>query len=470
MLQNHGLYIEKISEHVLNATFESFDQATLQNAKNRILDLLGCSLSGARGPGNAALVDLVKAWGGNEESTIFVYGGKAPAHNVAMVNSILARSFDFEAIGAFVEGVDLPSHISITTVPTALALGEAREVTGKDLLTALLVGDDLASRILAASGFGFTLGWDGNGTVNAFGATAIAGRLLGLTQKQMQDAFGIVLNQLGGTFQNVWDGSLCFKLPCALSARNGIFSAELAKAGWDGPDDALFSRFGYFSLFTEGCADEEILTKNIGQKFYTEATFKPYPCCRANHAAIDCALNIVHEHEVDINHVEDIILKVPPRVRDMFVGQPFALRRNPQVDAAFSLQFCVANVLLRKGITIEHFKDEYIREPEILNLAGKVKVEGFGPQEQGKRAALLKVKMKDGSEYVSEVQHVKGGPVENTLSQEEIKDKFRENVTISKTIPEENGEKIISIIDNLEEVDDISELTKLLVEPDFQSS
>ena len=467
MGQDPGYCIDKISESAVGASFEDIDKATLKNAKNRILDLLGCALSGAKGPGNAGLVDLVKSWGGREDSTILVYGGKVPAHNAAMVNSVITRTYDFEAIGAFVEGVELSSHISVTTVLTALSIGEAHNVGGKKLLTALLVGDDLASRVLAASGFGdggnFALGWDGNGTVNAFGAAAIAGHVLGLTKKQMKNALGIVLSQMGGSFQNIWDGTLCFKLPNALSARNGIISAEMAKAGWDGPEDPLFSKFGYFNLFTGGCGDMEILTKDIGKKFYTEATFKPYSCCRANHAAIDCALKIVSENEIDANAVEDIILRVPPRVRDMFVGQPFVLRETPQADAAFSLRFCVANVLFRKGIDIEDFREERIREAEIADIAGKVKIVGFEPHELGQKTAALTVKMKDGREYSSDVKFVRGGPFENSLTDEDIKAKFRRNLSVSGAVPAERGEQIISIVDNLEELNDIGELIKLMV-------
>lgn len=457
--------IKKISESALNTTFEDIDRKTLKNAKNRILDLLGCSISGANGSGNAGLVKLVKAWGGKEESTIFAYGGKVPAHNAAMVNSVIARSYDFEAIGAFVDGVNLPSHISVTTVLTALAIGEAHEASGKELLTALLVGDDIACRILAASGIGdgknFSLGWDGNGTVNAFGAAAIAGRILGLTAAQMQNNFGIVLSQMGGSFQNIWDGSLCFKLPNALSARNGIFSAELAKAGWDGPEDALFSKYGYFGLFTDGCSDMDLLTKDIGKKFYTEETFKPYPCCRANHATIDCALKMVSENNFDAGDIEKIVLRVPARVQRMFVAQPFILRNTPQVDAAFSLRFCLANVLLRKEINIGHFQEGQIREAAIAEIAGKVEIETLEPHELEQKSAALQVKLRDGRECFSETVFVRGGP-ENALTDDEIKDKFRKNLVSSEIKMKESGDRIIDLVDNLEKLDNICELTKLM--------
>jgi 2-methylcitrate dehydratase PrpD len=111
----------------------------------------------------------------------------------------------------------------------------------------------------------------------------------------MRNAFGLVLNQLAGSFQSIWDGTTAFKLYQGTSARNGIFSAELAKAGWTGPRDALLSKFGYFHLYTEGCTHPEILTKELGKKYYADSTFKPYPCCRATHPAIDCALAIIQK-------------------------------------------------------------------------------------------------------------------------------------------------------------------------------
>ncbi len=452
-------HMEKISEHILSTSFEALAPEKLANAKYRIIDVLGCVIGGAHAAGNSALIDLVKAWGGKEEATIFVSGGKAPAHNVAMVNSVLARSYDFEATQARVNGVNFPSHISGTTVTTALALGEAGNISGKELITALLVGDDVACRILAASGFGFSKGWDNVGTVNALGATAIAGRLLGLSPQQLQNAFGIVLNQLAGSFETIWDGAGAFKLVQGLSARNGIFSAALAKAGWTGPQDALLGKFGYFNLYTEGC-NPDILTADLGQEYHTEVTYKPYPGCRANHAAVDCAFELVGKYTVPVDEIEQIILQVPAAVRDMFVGQPFIIRDVPQIDAAFSIRYCVANILLRKKITLEHFQEHLIRDPRIASIANKILIEGFVDVKS--RGAVLKVKMRNGQEYSAEVSFAKGDPVFSPLSQEEVKQKFMRNVAFSQTISEVNAKKLLAMIENLEELNKLSDLIRLM--------
>ena len=90
--------IEELAANILNTRFENFDKATLDNAKSRIIDVVGCSIGGANAAGNSALIDIVRDWGGKQEATILAYGGKIPAHNAAMVNSIMARSFDFEAL------------------------------------------------------------------------------------------------------------------------------------------------------------------------------------------------------------------------------------------------------------------------------------------------------------------------------------------------------------------------------------
>jgi len=272
--------IEKLAANVLETRFENFDNATLEATRYRIIDTLGCLIGGSTDSGNPELVELMRDEGGKQEATILVHGGKIPAANATMVNSIMARSFDFEPVSPLVEGVGCPGHTSGTTVPTAITIAEAVNASGREMITALLVGDDIAARILAASGFGFTLGWDGVGTVNTFGVTAIAGKLLGLDKLQMRNSFGIALNLIGTTFQTIWDGTTAFKLPQGLAARNGIFAAQLAKAGWSGPEDALFSRFGYYKMFTEGCQKPEALTRDLGKKFYYDGTIKPYPCCR----------------------------------------------------------------------------------------------------------------------------------------------------------------------------------------------
>jgi hypothetical protein len=263
--------IEELTKNVLNTSFESFDKDVVEQAKNRILDVVGCAIGGANASGCGMIVDLVKRWGGEKESTIMVHGGKLPAQNAAMVNCIMCRSYDFEPVGPYVYDMNIPAHISGTTVPTAIAVAEQNAASGKELITALILGDDLTSRMLAASRYSLDLGWDETGTVNMFGATAIAGRLMGLDERQMLNAFGIVLNQMAGSFQNIYDGVHCFKLLMGLAACAGIVSAEMASKGFTGIKDPLLSKYGYFGLYCQGY-DPEFLNRDLGKKFFADST------------------------------------------------------------------------------------------------------------------------------------------------------------------------------------------------------
>jgi 2-methylcitrate dehydratase PrpD len=279
---------------------------------------------------------------------------------------------------------------------TAFAVGEMSGCSGKELITALLVGDDTAIRVLGASGFRLAGGWCNTGTVNQFGATAVAGRLLGLDRLQVRNAFGIVLSQLAGSLQNVWDGTTAFKLPQGLSARNGIFSAQLAKAGWTAPEDALLSRFGYYHLYTTGCANPDILTRDLGKVYYTESVFKPYPCCRGTHASIDCALKLVHKYDIKAQDIEEAIICLPKAEAEAFMGQPFTIGSFPHANAAFSCRYTTATALLRRCVRPEHFSEESIRDPETLALVNRIHVAEL--PEAKELSARLVLKMKDGQE------------------------------------------------------------------------
>jgi 2-methylcitrate dehydratase PrpD len=452
--------IEELSANALETRFENFDQATVENARDRIIDVLGCAVGGANAVGNPELVDLVRGWGGKKEATILVYGSGVPVPDAAMVNSIMARSYDFEPVVPMIDSFDIPAHISGTTVMTAVALVEMRDIDGKELITALLVGDDVAVRVLAAHDFSFGLGWDNTGTINMVGATAIAGRLLGLNKQQMRHAFGIVLNQMAGSMQNVWDGSTTFKLPQGLSARNGIFSAQLAKAGWTGPEDMLLGRYGFYKLYTEGCDNPGFLTKDLGKKYYSDSVLKPYPSCRATHPAIDCALALISKHDIKAEDIEEVVLCEPRRGLDGFFGQPFRIGEFPHGCAAFNYRYNVANALLRRSVKPEHFAEAAIRDPEVNALVSRVKLAEM-PGENT-LSAELKVRMRDGREFSEFTDTPKGNP-ENPMTGDEIKDKFRANLAYSGAVSRDNAEKALKLLENLEKLDSVKKIVRLLV-------
>lgn len=453
--------IEKLAANVMTTRFENFDAKTLEAAKIRIIDTLGCLIGGSGDTGNPELVRLMKKTGGKKEATILVHGGKVPVGNAALVNCVMARSFDFEPVSPLVDGRSNPGHVSGTTVPTALSLAEATGASGREMIVALLVGDDIAARLLAASGFGFTLGWDGTGTVNAFGAAAIAGRLLGLDALQMRNAFGIVLNQIGSTFQIIWDGTIAFKLPQGLSAQAGIFSAQLAKAGWTGPVDALMSQFGYYKMFTEGCKVPEALTQDLGRYYYADGTIKPYPCCRIPHAAIDAVLALRRRHHLRPEDIRSVVLELAQGGIDHICGHPFKIGPFPHGNAAFSYQYVVATALIHGSVRPEHFTEKAIRDPRIAGFIGKIKL--IPAKDVRFEAARVTITLEDGRSFTESCDYAKGDPLFNPLSLDEIIEKFWINVDFCRRIDRQKAGELLRKLESLEAVKDVRELIPLLV-------
>lgn len=455
------MIIDEWASHVLSTRFNVLDAGVIAHAKNRIIDVVGCMIGGANAPGCSMLVDLVKQWGGRKEATVAVYGLRAPAHNVAMVNCVMARSFDFGPVISYVENKLVITHISESTVPTALTIAEWKNASGEELITALVLGDDITTRLLAASDNRLPGGWEYTGIANAFGTTAIAGRLLGLKASQMVNAFGIALNQMGGTMQNLYEGAQTFKLPQGLAARAGIFSAELANKGFVGVQDPLLGKYGYFALYSPAF-NPGILTRELGNRFYSDSTFKMYPCCGASHPTIDCILNLVRDHNIRPEDLDEFTVNVTPAHLSQPLGQPFKIGDFPQGNAAFNLSYIAASTLIRQGVKPEHFTEPFVRDPAVMSLSRKINLTGTIPNEKHVTSAEVRVRLKDGTVFQTRVDAPKGHP-DNPLTKSEIEQKFMDNVAFSQSISTRKAKTALDMINNLEKIKDINSLVPLLL-------
>jgi 2-methylcitrate dehydratase PrpD len=453
----------ELIRNVLGTTFNDFSDEDIEDGKNQIIDLAAVTISGANASGNQALLDLVRQWGGNQEATIFVHGDSVPLQNAAMMNSLMARSYDHEATGPEPVGEEegrMSGHCPSTTVPTAFSVSEYKRASGKDLISAVILGGDLAARMAVAEDFDFERSFDLVGTVNAFGAGAITGRLWGLNEDQMMNVFGILVNQVAGSFRCLWDGVHAFKYHGAMSARNAIVAVELALKGFTGVKDPLLGPLGYYPLYCRSY-HPEFLTRNLGKVFYCKGQHKNHPSCTGNHNNIECGLELVQKYDINAEDIAEVILGVSEDRIGSFLDGPFKID-DSQPNALFNIPYGIANVLLRKSDNLEYYTEEFIHDPKVVELAGKVKMVATQPPEKS-LAIELTVKMKDGREFSAYKDTPVKGWLRNPMSREEIKNKYWRNVDFSKTVSSKNAEKALAMIENLEEADDVSELIKLFV-------
>lgn len=455
--------IAQLVRNITDTRFSAIPETTINHAKKRIIDIIGCALAGTRSPVYPAIMDLAKEWGGNPESTILAPGiGRMPMHNAAMVNGILASAFDFDPLRPLVEGKLLGGHISSTTISAALAVAEAKAASGQQLLTALVLGEDLTARIMLAAHYvatpGLTNGWSAESTMAIFGTAAIAGKLLGLGESQMHNAFGIALNQAAGTVQSLHEKSHCYKLNQGFGARNGILSAQLASRGFYGLADPLLGEYGYFALYCRAY-DTGVLTRELGKRFYADHVLKQYPSCLYNRPAINAALKLVREQVINPAEVDEVTVSLFRGGSHQILSRPFEIGSDPHMDANWSTPYNVANVLLRGGVRLEHVTDDFVRDPEVLDLARRVKVVELPPPRTAR--VDIKVVMKGGKELSTSLDD----PMETTqepLDMDSVKEKFRNNVVFSKAVSPENAERALDRLQRLENMDNVAEIFRLL--------
>lgn len=441
-------YLDQISK----TSFSDFSKDVLERAKYRLIDSMGVIAAGIRGLGNDLALQLVTEIGGPGDASILQSGQKAPAHNAAFVNSLIMRSYDFEVVEAESKGgKSTPAHISGTSVPTALAMAEWKGASGEDMLTALILGEDFAAR-LASSGLcnPFTSPWDNTGTVNGLGAALIAGRIMNLNQNQMLNALGIALNQLSGSGGNIYDRSMAFKLPIALAARNGIFSARFGALGFTALKDPVAGQAGYYDTFCESYDVDDFLFE-LGKTYYAEVVIKPYASCRATHPSIDAALEIREKYAPDISKIDGIKVKIGTRLIGSFVDGDFEMGDAPQISAAFNLKYNIASAFVNGCIRPENNTVEKMSSPLLQALARKVETVGV----EGQAGAVLEIHMSDGAKYEASAPVASGDIFKKPQSVDQIFEKYYKNIEFGGGISRKDAEKAAAFIMDIEHRENI---------------
>jgi 2-methylcitrate dehydratase PrpD len=149
-------------------------------------------------------------------------------------------------------------------------------------------------------------------------------------------------------------------------------------------------------------------------------------------------------------------------VLDMFVSQPFGIRSAPQIDASFNVRYCVASVLLRKGISLEHFLEDAVRASEIKRLTDKINLLELENPYTFELGASLTVNFADGREIISTVDYPAGEPELYPATKNDLIEKFYKNIAFSEAITVQTADKILALLENIENLENVSELTNLL--------
>jgi len=448
---------EILAEYVFGIKFDDLPQEPVDTTKNLILTILGTTIAGATAEGCEAVVHQVKQWGGRDEATILIHGGKVPACNAAFANSVMARALDF--CDGMVPGI----HLGSSSIPVALAIAEfTGGCSGKEFLAALVAGTEVAARLnLSAPAYN---GFDPTGVCGIFATAAIAGKLLRMNGNQMLHAMALALNRSGGSFQSNIDGSLAVRVIQGFVSQGGITCAQLAQRGITGPKNFLEGIYGYFHLYAKDEYDPQTVVDGLGTRFkMNNFLFKKYPSCGGTLASTDAILELMTKDKLGPEDVDRIDIRVTPAVYNL-TGHPFKIGENPKVSAQFSIRYCVANALLRRRPELKHFDEPFVRDPKLMEIVKKIQVvPDAALRERDHRTAEMRITTKDGRISHTVVDVPRGYP-ENPLTEEEHQERFQSCIRYaSKSLPQENIEKIVSWVKHLESVQDVRTFVPLLL-------
>jgi len=325
-------------------------------------------------------------------------------------------------------------HMSSPAVAAGLALSELAPVSGRDLITAIALGNEISCRVgSVASGQFHKRGFHPTGLFGTFGVTYLAGKLLGLDAYQMAQAAGICGSFASGLLQCWVDGTQTKFLHPGWAAQSGITAAVLAREGTTGPAEVFEGRFGLFASHLQDesgkLADYGRISDNLGKHWESRnSSFKPFPAAHVLHPYISAILRLRSTHGIAVRDVERIECPVTQFIVGI-VCEPTEEKFAPASDShgRVSLQYSLAEALMHGSLGKNAYRPESLRDRQILALARRVSyyVDPAYPG-PGRFKGEVTITLRNGTK-LHELEEYNRGSAENPMSYEEIRAKFDEN-------------------------------------------
>jgi 2-methylcitrate dehydratase PrpD len=414
---------EKLAKIVVDADYEKLPEDVIYKAKQCFIDFLGVSLGGSRSSSGKIVRSLFSS---GKVSTVLGFG-KASCTDAPFINGVFAHCLDLDDGHRFSQ-----LHPGCSVIPAALALAEAHDKTGEDLITSIVVGYQISILMgMLVNPEHRNNGFHSTGTCGTFGAAAAASKVLDLEFEETVNALGLAGTQAAGLLESDHSGSMGKHLHAGKSAQTGVISAMLAEKGFTGAPSIIEGREGFMNAMVFPCVSPS-LTNLDRRNFEVEMDkiiqdgryhimgiyFKIYPVCRHLHSSIDAMADIYYKMKLDGIKVSDIssikikTYKIASKHNNYHPKTVEAIRQ--------SLPFATAIYILKGNLN-----NDFEINSEIISMASKVVIdedETMTNLYPFKRPCDVTVSTKNKS-YNSRIDLPKGEP-ENPLSQSYLINKF----------------------------------------------
>ncbi len=435
-----------ISEMAVALRLSDVPAAVLDRAKLHILDALGLGFA-------STVQDYAKsAWAGvtamGKGGTCSVIGReeRLDMRDAALVNAVLIHGLDFD-------DTHLASiiHPTCTSLPAALALGEALGASGAEVLAAFLAGAEASIRIgLAVDGGFHHVGYHATGVVSHFASAVAAGRLLGLDADAITAAQGITGSTAAGIQVFLEEGAWTKRFHPGWGAVSGITAAYLAQAKFKGPSRVYEGKFGLFDTHLHEPAKLDAMTAGLGEVWhFGETALKPYPVCHFIHGCADAAIDL--HAELDLREIASVKALLPQPTLHIIAEPAEAKERaTTEYEAKFSAQHVIAACLVRGGFGLPDLLPEALADERVRALALRVKCEA-DPDSRFPEffSGGVEVTLRDGRVLTRHVP-VNSGAGERAMDEAAVLAKFRASASLA--IGEAQAGRIAGAVLDLENI------------------
>ncbi|MDB5804661.1 MAG: hypothetical protein JWN73_1983 [Betaproteobacteria bacterium] len=432
--------------------------------KKAILDALGCALAGSISEPSHALAKYLKTLQCTGSATVLGSSMKLAPRFAALANGTAIHADDYDDTMQAETGRFQGIHPTGPTLSALLAVGEARRMRGDELLLAFQVGVEVGCRLFDATHVNHILhGFHATATCGMLGAAVAVAKAYGSDEAAIRTTLGIAASQAGGLTENF--GTTVKPFHAGRSAEIGIVAADLQLVGFTASPIILEAKRGFFQALGGGYEAPRLLDKLGTPWAFTDRGIwlKPWPTGSLGHPAMTVMLKLLQERDIKADQVEKILVRTSQNIHHTLLHH----RPKTELQAKFSLEFCLAALALERQCGLNQFNDAYVNRPEVQAMIARVDYQTFSPEEATRDkhvivTSYVEITMKDGSSIGRRLDAGKGNKAD-PMSYAEIEDKFRECATYRKW-PKDKTARALELVGRLETLTDINELTAQLRE------
>ena len=393
-----------LAEFASSFSIDMVPADVVARARECLIDTFAIAVRGRKTPwGKMAIAQALQSVGPCR--LIGVPGAMLSAEQAAFANGLLAHALELDSLRKPGAGV----HPGAIVIAAALAAAQERCASGRALLEAIIAGFEVMMRIGAATLHSAEpRGFHAPGLTGPFGAAAAAGKIYGLDASRMNSAFGLAASMASGIMQFAYEGqgAMVKRLHIGRAAQNGIFAAQMAERGYEGPHQVLEGKRGFLATFC-GKQDLDKLTVGLGSDFETlKICLKRYPCHITAHTAIYAAECWQREIGLKPEQVRHIVVHGTNRMAELNGNQAPS---DPAL-ANYSIPFSLACALTGSAADPASFDPSMLNDPQVRALAKKIDVVSDGRESHSDWMTRSVLTLEDGRVLEMETAEFPGTP------------------------------------------------------------